>query len=83
MAALVLGACVAAEPDDGLPPEGACGAKALQDLIGQPRSVLDVMRFSQPLRVIEPGMAVTEDYNPGRLNIELDDVGQIIRVACG
>jgi hypothetical protein len=82
--ALVLAGCVAEGPDTGeLPDEDACGASGLQGLIGQPRSVLAAMTLPAPTRVIEPGMAVTMDYSPARLNIELDEAGTIIRVACG
>lgn len=89
---LALAACVAtpdpAPPFPGpvspdLPPADACGAPDLQGLVGQNRSVLETMRFAGPVRVIEPGMAVTMDYNPARLNIELNDAGRILRVTCG
>ncbi|MFV0302295.1 MAG: I78 family peptidase inhibitor [Paracoccus sp. (in: a-proteobacteria)] len=33
-------------------------------------------------RIITPGMAVTEDYNPDRLNVHVDDKGWITRVEC-
>lgn len=80
-ATLALAACVAEEPP--LSPNPDCGAAGLQDLIGQPASVLDAMRFSQPVRVIRPGQAVTMDYFAGRLNIELDAADRIVRLACG
>ncbi len=64
-------------------PADACGAAALQGLVGQPRSVLDTMRFSQPVRVIAPGSAVTMDYVPQRLNIVLNTAGKIAQVQCG
>ena len=84
---LALSACVPVV-DPGpvvpeLPPDDACGAPGLQGLVGQNRSVLQTMKFGVPTRVIEPGMAVTTDYSPTRLNIELDDRGTIIRVTCG
>ena len=87
---LVLAGCVAppatgpgAEP--GMPPVmgGDCGAADLQYLMGQKARVLTTMRFSQPLRVLKPGMAVTMDYREDRLNIEIDEAGTIFRVACG
>lgn len=82
--AVALAGCVTEGPDGGALPDGdACGASALQGLIGQPRSVLAAMTLPEPTRVIEPGMAVTMDYSPARLNIELDDAGRITRVACG
>ncbi|WP_225028700.1 I78 family peptidase inhibitor [Xinfangfangia pollutisoli] len=82
--ALGLSACV----DPSLPqpePEpdpNACGAADLQFLVGQKRSVLAMMSLPAPVRVIEPGMAVTMDYNADRLNIELDEQNRISRVYC-
>ena len=83
---LAMAACVPVPPDPvppALPPDDACGAPGLQGLVGQPRRVLETMKFGVPVRVIEPGMAVTMDYSPNRLNIELDDEGTITRVTCG
>ena len=80
-----LAACV--DPAPGLPPapptDEACGAPTLQWLVGQDRKVLETMKFAQPTRVIEPGMAVTMDYNPARLNIWLNEAGRIDKVTCG
>jgi len=63
--------------------ENACGAAGLQTLLGQPASVLETMRFANPVRVIRPGMAVTMDFNPARLNIEVDAAEEITRISCG
>jgi hypothetical protein len=41
------------------------------------------MRFSQQVRVIRPGQAVTMDYSPARLNIEVNGAERISRVSCG
>lgn len=78
---LPLGACVVQAPP---PPDmtATCGAEGLQGLVGQQESVLATMRFGQPVRIIRPGMAVTMDYRPDRLNIEVDASGRIIRVHC-
>lgn len=84
-AALALAAaCTATEPP--LPPApdaDACGAAALQGLVGQPAAVLETMRFAGPVRIIRPGMAVTLDYSAERLNIGIDASGRITRVVCG
>ena len=83
-APLVLSACVMVPvptpPADTL---ASCGADRLQYLVGQPGVVLDGMRFSQDVRVIQYGMAVTMDYNPYRLNFWLDRRDVIERVVCG
>ena len=77
--ALALGACVAA-PE---PEQNACGAGGMQYLVGQHKSALAAMTFPMGTRIIEPGMAVTEDYSPSRLNIVLDGQGLIESVYCG
>jgi len=84
--ALLMAACIAPAPQptpDPMPPITACGAGELQDLIGRNAAVLETMRFAGPLRVIRPGMAVTMDYSPNRLNIEVDAREIITRVSCG
>lgn len=83
-APLLLSACVM-EPTPVPPADNlaSCGANQLQYLVGQPGVVLDGMRFSQDVRVIQYGMAVTMDYNANRLNIWLDRRDVIERVTCG
>lgn len=76
--ALVLAGCVAAEPE-----QNACGAAELQDLVGKDQGALAAMNFLSGTRFITPGMAVTEDYSPGRLNFDLDAKGRITGVWCG
>lgn len=82
-APLVLAACVEPLPNPQPEPVGNCGAEDLQYLVGQPGFVLDGMRFSQNVRVIEHDMAVTMDFQPQRLNIWLDRRDVIERVTCG
>ena len=65
------------------PGEDACGASGYAGLIGQSKNVLAAMTFPAPMRVIEPGSAITMDYNAERLNIDLDESGNIARVWCG
>ena len=84
---LALMACV----DTGLYPQlpidpvpvGQCDAAALQGLVGQSGQVLNGMRFTTDVRVIQPGMAVTMDFSPNRLNIWLGRGTVIERVTCG
>ena len=42
-----------------------------------------MMMFSNTVRIIRPGMAVTMDYAPQRLNIEVNAAEIITRVHCG
>lgn len=81
-APLLLAACVEPMPAPS-PSTDACGASELQYLVGQPGVVLDGMRFSQDVRVIQYGMAVTMDYRADRLNFWLDRRDVIERVVCG
>ncbi len=69
-------------PDEGAMPD-ACGASALQHLIGQPVLALGVVDLPDNVRVIRPGDMVTLDYNPARLNIGVTASGQIEQVTCG
>jgi hypothetical protein len=80
-AMVMLAACQTSVPE-GAGPDG-CGAGALQGLVGQSATVLQRMKFAGPTRILRPGMAVTMDYSPDRLNIEIDGAGRIIRVQCG
>jgi hypothetical protein len=79
---LSLAACmpVVVVPSDGA---DTCGASSFQYLVGEHRSELDGMRFSQPVRIIPEGGVVTMDYNPNRLNFQLDGAGRVERVYCG
>ena len=87
LAPLALAACVETAPLPPAPvdpmPVNACGALDLQFLVGERASVLETMRFSQQVRVIRPGQAVTMDYSPARLNIEVNGAERITRVSCG
>ena len=65
------------------PEQNACGAAGMQDLVGQDKAVLATMTFPVGTRVIEPGTAVTEDYRPDRLNIDVDAGDRITGVWCG
>ena len=72
-----LAGCVVTEPVPSEP--DLCGASAYQYLVGKPGVLLDGMRFSQDVRVIQPGTAVTMDFRADRLNFWLNDLDQIER----
>jgi hypothetical protein len=82
LAACQPAAAPVADPgDDGFGAD-ACGAAELQDMVGAPKTILDTMKFAVPVRVIEPGMAVTADFSPNRLNFEVAEDGTLARIAC-
>ena len=83
-AALLMAGCASPAPQNlGDDMVASCGAEDLQNLIGQPKAVLETMRFSQRIRVITTGMAVTMDFAPNRLNIHVSDAGIITALRCG
>lgn len=82
LAAPLLSACVVTDPGPVDPGLDACGASAYQYLVGKPGVMLDGMRFSQDVRVIQHGTMVTMDFRADRLNFWLDRRGVIERVNC-
>ncbi len=89
MAALLLAACVPEKdprflgPPIPAPGADACGAAELQDMVGQDRRVLQTIRFAVPVRIIEPGTAITQDFSAQRLNIYIGGGGVIESISCG
>jgi hypothetical protein len=86
LAVVALAACEPVAPVQSPPvppPEDACGALALQGLVGEDAGVLASMTLPAPVRSYTTGDALTMDFNPARLNIESDPGGTIVRVWCG
>ena len=85
IAIFVLGACVPTEekPIKQTSQENACGAAALQHLLGTPFRDDDFASTKGPLRVLPPNSAVTMDHRPDRLNVHMDEDDVIVRIACG
>lgn len=83
MALALISACQEeAVPPATLPAE-SCGAEALQHLVGQTEAAAQGVAAPGAVRIIRPGMAVTMDYSPTRLNVEIGPDGRIVRVTCG
>ena len=61
----------------------ACGGEPGLALIGHDIAELPATGRWGTLRVITPGMAVTEDYSETRLNVEIDAAGLITGAWCG
>lgn len=61
----------------------ACPAGELTEYVGQPESAADEIAYDGTVRVIQPGMVITMEFNPDRLNIEIDEDGRIARIYCG
>ena len=41
------------------------------------------LNLGRPVRVIEPGDAVTQDFNAERVNVHVDTQGYVTEVTCG
>jgi hypothetical protein len=67
----------------GLGGGDSCGATALASFVGQSATELIGADFGRPTRIIQPGEAVTMDFNPERLNFDIDATSRISRVWCG
>jgi len=80
-----LAGCAAKTPiatPPAMPGPDACGASDLQHLLGQPRKTLEGENITAPMRILPPGSAMTMDYRPDRVNVELDAGGDILRIWC-
>jgi hypothetical protein len=84
---LFLAACVPLpfEPPASGPGSPAnCNAEALSsEFVGQDVSMIFATTFTAPIRVIRPGDAVMEDFNPARINFVLDANERVTQVYCG
>lgn len=91
LGALALGACDQPRQSPSTPPPPAtadqCGADKLGEYLNAiPTSdIMDRIRAAvghDRIRVIEPGSAVTMDYRPDRLNLDIGEDGRIKRFHC-
>ncbi len=92
---LMASACTNVPPpaNGSVPPEqgvgeSGCNAAAAQDLVGRQRSEAleaEALRLTgaRAVRWIRPGDAVTMDFRPDRLNIEVDEQGRVSTFRCG
>jgi Peptidase inhibitor I78 family len=85
---ILLAACTREAPTDTpASPEMSCGAGKLGDYVGKEanaevQSTLSALSGGK-IRVAGPRDAITMDYRPDRLNVELDERGKIKRLRCG
>lgn len=92
LAAVLLPACTTLEGLFDSPTPGRqqarCQAAGAQFVLGQttePRVVSEAIVGAGALRsrIIRPGDAVTQDVDPLRLNLEVDESNRIRRLRCG
>ena len=65
-----------------------CNARTVQNLVGQHASALIAEGARQRagavrVRMIGHDEMVTKEYDPGRLNLQLDAQGRVARIYCG
>ena len=91
--ALALAGCAARTPpvfvaDNDAVAGGVCSNAGLDQFKGRTASVetgRDLQRVSgaRLIRWVRPGMAVTMDFSPQRLTVQLDSANRIVRASCG
>lgn len=82
-AASVPAASEPAAPQSG-PSKDACGAAAVQNLVGRPRTEIPVPIDPARQRVACTTCPITQDYRPDRLNFFFDaGTGVIREIRCG
>ncbi|WP_203321987.1 I78 family peptidase inhibitor [Pseudoxanthomonas beigongshangi] len=69
-------------------PGGSCDDTQAQWIIGKAATPADTEQAGKDakanaVRTLKPGEAATMDFNPSRLNIDLDDKGMVTAVRCG
>jgi len=64
-------------------PQDTCGMAAYQHLMGRPESEIDRSKLPERARVIMPGMMVTQDFAPSRLNIRVSPDRTVASIYCG
>ncbi|SMO74114.1 I78 family peptidase inhibitor [Paracoccus laeviglucosivorans] len=86
LALLVLAACEEQAPapvSPSQPPtEDACGASRFQGLVGQSKDAVAKANLPEDARIIGPNDAVTMDFRPARLNVEIGTDDRVARVGC-
>ena len=89
--AVLLAGCASQGPatgPTGAPLGGTCNAQPAQSAIGKSSTakVVEVARVSAGalmVRILRPGQMVTKEFDPERLNLEVDAAGRIIAARCG
>lgn len=78
----------AAETAPAPAPTGGCDDTQAQWIIGKAATEADFEQArkdakAEAVRPLKPGQAATMDFNPNRLNIDLDEKGTVAAVRCG
>lgn len=93
LASILLAACASVQPDPGAPGHhgstaGACKAEPVAWAVGKQAEQDTMRRVWQEsgaglIRPIGPDTAVTRDYRPDRVNVNIDKNNTITSITCG
>lgn len=77
----ILAACAPSIPtrDDYAP---ACGAEDFVQYIGGSADVLQQIDLPKRSRILRPDEAITFDFSPERLTIDIDELNRVSSVTC-
>lgn len=78
VSAFLISACAAPQQS-----ASGCGAVALQSFVGAPVVEVASIDTGGPVRILSPGMALTGNANPERLNIFADQRSNVVALRCG
>lgn len=71
----------AAMPTD--PAADTCNMAQYAALVGKPGTDPSMPPASANVRITKPGDQVTMDFVPARLNVDLDAMGNVVKLRCG
>mgnify|MGYP000530713279 CR=1 FL=1 len=63
--------------------DNTCDGERYGTLVGQDATALERVLILGQVRVIRPGMVVTQDYRPERINFEIGTDNRVTRITCG
>lgn len=74
-----------------MPENDSCGAAPYAGLVGQDATALERALIMRQVRVVRPGMAITMDFSPERINFDIgppqgpadNQIEPITRIWCG
>jgi hypothetical protein len=77
----ILAACAPGVPtrDDFTP---SCGAESFVKFIGGSADVLQQIDLPRSSRILRPDAAITLDFSPDRLTIDVDELNRVSSVTC-
>ena len=88
-ALLMLAACNSSTPTPGNLPPATADQQFTDCIVGDPNALIGIPAsqaaagHNGPVRVIPPGMVVTQDYDTKRLNLKTNASGTVLRAYCG